>query len=88
MGSHSAKSRPESGGVWTVIRPGRQYFANLLDPSRPARGLLHTEAVDGQLFRATGARYQSVSRLLYGRGMAMRSPSHPAARLRWRAVRP
>jgi hypothetical protein len=43
--------------------------------------LVHTEVVDGQLFRATGARYQSVSRLLYGRrGMAMRSPSHPAGR--------
>jgi len=30
------------GGVWTVICPGRQHFANLLDSSRPARGLLHT----------------------------------------------
>ena len=45
MGSHSAKSRQESGGVWTVICPGKQHFANLLDSSRPARGLLHTEEV-------------------------------------------
>jgi hypothetical protein len=45
MGSHSAKSRQESGGVWTVICPGKQHFANLLDSSRPARGLLHTEEI-------------------------------------------
>jgi hypothetical protein len=45
MGSHSAKSRQESGGVWTVICPGKQHFANLLDSSRPALGLLHTEEV-------------------------------------------
>jgi hypothetical protein len=45
LGSHSAKGRQESGGVWTVICPARQHFANLLDSSRPARGLLHTEEV-------------------------------------------
>ena len=49
MGSHSAKSRQESGGVWTVICPGKQHFANLLDSSRPARGLLHTEEVTGSI---------------------------------------
>ena len=49
MGSHSAKSRQESGGVWTVICPGKQHFANLLDSSRPALGLLHTEEVAGHL---------------------------------------
>jgi hypothetical protein len=48
-GSHSAKSRQESGGVWTVICPGKQHFANLLDSSRPARGLLHTEEVIGSI---------------------------------------
>jgi hypothetical protein len=47
MGSHLAKGRQESGGVWTVICPGKQHFANLLDSSRPARGLLHTEEVRG-----------------------------------------
>ena len=35
----------EPPGVWTVICPGKQHFANLLDSSRPARGLLHTEEV-------------------------------------------
>jgi hypothetical protein len=49
MGSHPAKSRQESGGVWTVICPGKQHFANLLDSSRPARGLLHTEEVTGSI---------------------------------------
>jgi hypothetical protein len=49
MGSHSAKSRQESGGVWTVICSGKQNFANLLDSSRPARGLLHTEEVTGSI---------------------------------------
>jgi len=49
MGSHSAKSRQESGGVWTVICPGKQHFANLLDSSRPARGLIHTEEVTGSI---------------------------------------
>ena len=49
MGSHSAKSRQKSGGVWTVICPGKQHFANLLDSSRPARGLLHTEEVTGSI---------------------------------------
>ena len=49
LGSHSAKSRQESGGVWTVICPGKQHFANLLDSSRPARGLLHTEEVTGSI---------------------------------------
>jgi hypothetical protein len=49
MGSHPAKSRRESGGVWTVICPGKQHFANLLDSSRPARGLLHTEEVTGSV---------------------------------------
>src|SRR5271170_1202586 len=49
MGSHSAKSRQESGGVWTVICPGKQHVANLLDSSRPARGLLHTEEVTGSI---------------------------------------
>ena len=49
MGSHSAKSRQEPGGVWTVICPGKQHFANLLDSSRPARGLLHTEEVTGSI---------------------------------------
>ena len=49
MGSHPAKSRQESGGVWTVICPGKQHFANLLDSSRPARGLLHTEEVTGSM---------------------------------------
>ena len=49
MGSHPAKSRQESGGVWTVICPGKQRFANLLDSSRPARGLLHTEEVTGSI---------------------------------------
>ena len=49
MGSHSAKSRQESGGAWTVICPGNQHFANLLDSSRPARGLLHTEEVTGSI---------------------------------------
>jgi len=49
MGSHSAKSRQESGGVWTVICPGKQHFANLLDSSRPARGLHHTEEVTGSI---------------------------------------
>ncbi len=49
MGSHLAKSRQESGGVWTVICPGKQDFANLLDSSRPARGLLHTEEVTGSI---------------------------------------
>jgi len=49
LGSHSAKSRQESGGVWTVTCPGKQHFANLLDTSRPARGLLHTEEVTGSI---------------------------------------
>ena len=49
MGSHPAKSRQESEGVWTVICPGKQHFANLLDSSRPARGLLHTEEVTGSI---------------------------------------
>jgi hypothetical protein len=49
MGSHPAKSRQESGGVWTVICPGKQHFANLLDSSRPAPGLLHTEEVTGSI---------------------------------------
>jgi hypothetical protein len=49
LGSHSAKSRQESGGVWTVICPGKQDFGNLLDSSRPARGLLHTEEVTGSI---------------------------------------
>jgi len=49
MGSHPAKSRQESGGVWTVICPGKQHFANLLDSSRPARGLIHTEEVTGSI---------------------------------------
>jgi hypothetical protein len=49
MGSHSAKSRQESGGVWTVICPGKQHFVNLLDSSRPVRGLLHTEEVTGSI---------------------------------------
>jgi hypothetical protein len=49
MGSPSAKRRQESGGVWTVICPGKQHFANLLDSSRPARGLLHTEEVTGSI---------------------------------------
>jgi hypothetical protein len=49
MGNHSAKSRQESGGVWTVICPGKQHFANLLDSSRPARGLIHTEEVTGSI---------------------------------------
>ena len=49
MGSHPAKSRQESGGVWTVICPEKQHFANLLDSSRPARGLLHTEEVTGSI---------------------------------------
>jgi len=49
MGSHPAKSRQESGGVWTVICPGKQHFAKLLDSSRPARGLLHTEEVTGSI---------------------------------------
>ena len=49
MGSHSAKSRQESGGVGTVICPGKQHFAKLLDSSRPARGLLHTEEVTGSI---------------------------------------
>jgi hypothetical protein len=33
MGRQSAKSRQESGGVWAVICPGKQYFANPLDSS-------------------------------------------------------
>ena len=49
LGSHPAKGRRESGGVWTVICPGRQHFGNLLDSSRPARGLLHTEEVTGSI---------------------------------------
>jgi hypothetical protein len=49
MGSHSAKSRQEPEGVWTVICPGKQHFANLLDSSRPAPGLLHTEEVTGSI---------------------------------------
>ena len=49
LGSHSAKSRREAAGVWTVICPGKQHFANLLDSSRPARGLLHTEEVTGSI---------------------------------------
>ena len=49
MGSHSAKSRQGSAGVWTVICRGRQHFANLLDSSRPAPGLLHTEEVTGSI---------------------------------------
>jgi hypothetical protein len=49
MGSHSAKSRQGSGGVWTVICSGTQHFANLLDSPRPARGLLHTEEVTGSI---------------------------------------
>jgi hypothetical protein len=49
LGSHSAKSRQESGGVWTVICPGKQHFANLLDSYRPARGLLQTEEVTGSI---------------------------------------
>ena len=48
-GSHSAESRRESGGVWTVICPGKRHFANLLDSYRPARGLLHTEEVTGSI---------------------------------------
>ena len=53
MGSHSAKSRQEPGGVWTVICPGKQHFANLLDSSRPARGLLHAEAVDAAVIQSS-----------------------------------
>jgi hypothetical protein len=49
LGSHPAKRRQESGGVWTVICPGKQHFANLLDSPRPARGLLHTEEVTGSI---------------------------------------
>jgi len=49
LGSHSAKSRQEFGGVRTVICPGKQHFANLLDSSRPARGLIHTEEVTGSI---------------------------------------
>ncbi len=47
--SHPAKSRQESGGVRTVICPGKQHFANLLDSSRPGRGLPHTEEVTGSI---------------------------------------
>ena len=39
----------ESGGVWTVVCPGKQHFANRLDSSRPALGLLHTEEVTGSI---------------------------------------
>ena len=39
----------EPPGVWTVICPGKQHFANLLDSSRPARGLIHTEEVTGSI---------------------------------------
>ena len=49
MGSHPAKSRQGSGGVWTVICPRKQHFWNRLDSSRPARGLLHTEEVTGSI---------------------------------------
>jgi hypothetical protein len=49
MGSHSAKSRQESGGVCRVLCPGKQLFGNFLDSSRPARGLLHTEEVTGSI---------------------------------------
>ena len=49
LGSHPAKSRQDPGGVWTVICAGKQHFANLLDSSRPARGLLHTEEVTGSI---------------------------------------
>jgi hypothetical protein len=49
MGSHPAKSSQEPGEVWAVICPGKQHFANLLDSSRPARGLLHTEEITGSI---------------------------------------
>jgi hypothetical protein len=49
MGSHPAKSSQEPGEVWAVICPGKQHFASLLDSSRPARGLLHTEEITGSI---------------------------------------
>jgi hypothetical protein len=49
LGSHSAKGGQGSGGVCTVICPGKRHFANLLDSSRPSRGLLHTEEVTGSI---------------------------------------
>jgi hypothetical protein len=82
MGSHSAKGRRESGGVWTVICPGKQHFANPLDLSRPARGLLHTEAVDGQAMcseqPALDASLDPGSCM--AARTAMRNPSHPVGR--------
>jgi hypothetical protein len=79
MGSHSAKSRQESGGVWTVICPGKQHFANLLDSSRPARGLLHTEEItagQGQEVRGT---IGALLLLLTGRPAALPQLSGPGS---------
>jgi hypothetical protein len=42
----------EPPGVWGSLDghlPWKQHFANLLDSSRPARGLLHTEEVTGSI---------------------------------------
>jgi hypothetical protein len=74
----------EPSGVWWSLDGHSPWETVLREPSRPVQtGSRLTSHRGGRraVFRATGPRYQSVSRLLYGRrGMAMRSPSHPAGR--------
>jgi len=44
-GSHPAKSRKESGGVWAVTCPGRRHFQAVTDTCGHRPSLIHTEAV-------------------------------------------
>ena len=64
MGSHPAKSRQESGGVWTVICPGKQHFANLLDSPSRSRPTSHR---GGQPILTRATPWRQVEYALVGR---------------------
>jgi hypothetical protein len=54
-----------------VICPGKQHFANLLDSSRPARGLLHTEEVTTARLMDVPLSTASMGTYLWGPGRAL-----------------
>jgi hypothetical protein len=49
LGSHPAKGRKESGGVWAVTCPGRRRFQAVAGTYGQRSGLIHTEEVTGSI---------------------------------------